>query len=123
MVKRKRLIWQLYPSFVLLVLGALLATGWYASHATRSFYMAQTREDLLRQARLLTPQLKPYLKPLQAAPLDLFCKHIMRNVHTRMTVVLTNGRVVADSDADPRMLKNHADRPEIITALTGSVAT
>jgi len=35
----------------------------------------------------------------------------------RVTIVLPNGYVVGDSEADPRHMENHADRPEIRTAL------
>jgi len=123
MIKRRRLIWQLYPAYLVLILTALLATGWYASHAMRSFYMTQIRQDLLHQARFLTPQLKYYLQPLDEGALDRFCKRIVLDVPTRLTVILSSGRVVGDSETDPAQMENHGDRPEIIAALRGEVGT
>ncbi len=39
----------------------------------------------------------------------------------RVTVIASDGRVVADSDADAGEMENHADRPEIARALSGEV--
>jgi len=36
---------------------------------------------------------------------------------TRITVILPNGTVVGDSRETPQLMNNHANRPEIITAL------
>jgi len=123
MIKRRRLIWQIYPSYLILVLLALLATGWYASHAMRSFYMSQVRKDLLHQARFLTPQFLPLVKPLDEAAVDRFCKQIVLDMATRLTVILPDGRVVGDSETDPQKMENHGNRPEIIEALQGRTGT
>ncbi|MBC7265911.1 MAG: ATP-binding protein [Coriobacteriia bacterium] len=39
----------------------------------------------------------------------------------RLTVIAKDGTVLADSQADPRQMENHADRPEFVAALTGRV--
>ncbi len=117
MKTRKKLIRQLYPSYFILVLLALLATGWFASHSMRSFYMSQTRLDLLHQAHILTGQFTTLLDPLQQSLLDRLCKNIGRRVPTRLTVILPSGIVVGDSQAKPSEMENHGDRPEIRQAL------
>src|SRR5215471_16248246 len=38
---------------------------------------------------------------------------------TRTTVITRDGVVLADTEADPKTMENHAGRPEIVTALTG----
>ena len=38
---------------------------------------------------------------------------------TRATVIEHDGKVLADSEADPETMENHAGRPEVITALAG----
>ena len=123
MIQRRRLIWQLYPSYLILVLLALLATGWYTSHAMRSFYMSQVRKDLLHQARFLTPQFLPLVTPLDAAAVDRFCKQVVLDMATRLTVILPDGTVVGDSETDPKKMENHGDRLEIIEALKGNTGT
>lgn len=39
----------------------------------------------------------------------------------RITVIESGGRVVADSDSPPGEMENHADRPEVISALSGQI--
>jgi two-component system phosphate regulon sensor histidine kinase PhoR len=42
---------------------------------------------------------------------------------TRVTIIARDGVVLADSEADPRTMENHAGRPEVVTALGGKVGT
>lgn len=120
---RRRLVWQLYPSYLILVLVAVIATGWYATRAMRLFYMTQIRQELLHQTTLLIPHLHPLLAPLQPEALDELCKRLGRDLPSRFTVVLPDGSVVADSEADPAMMENHGSRAEIIQAREGQVGT
>ncbi|MDO9556291.1 MAG: ATP-binding protein [Coriobacteriia bacterium] len=39
----------------------------------------------------------------------------------RMTVVASNGVILADSEEDPAAMENHANRPEVAAALAGSI--
>ena len=39
----------------------------------------------------------------------------------RATLILTDGVVVAESHSDPSVMENHIDRPEVQTALSGSI--
>lgn len=41
----------------------------------------------------------------------------------RITIIATNGVVLADSSADPALMDNHAGRPEVRAALAGQPAT
>jgi len=38
----------------------------------------------------------------------------------RTTIIARDGRVLADSEADPGSMENHAQRPEVVSALNGS---
>lgn len=123
MFKPKRLIWQLYPAYLLLVLSTVLAIGWYASGSMRSFYLSQTRQDLLNQAHLLTQVFLPLLEPLDPAAVDRRCKKTAAGVPTRLTVILPDGRVVGDSETAPAKMENHGDRPEVRQALAGQIGS
>ncbi len=119
MRKRRSLIWHLYPSYLVLALVALLATGWYASRSMRDFYLSQIHQNLLNQSQLLKDQFVPLLQPSRYAELDLYCKQAGERVPTRLTVILPDGTVVGDSEVKPAQMENHGDRPEIIEALKG----
>ena len=47
---------------------------------------------------------------------------LARRAKARITVIAPQGRVLADSDADPASMENHANRPEFVEALAGQVA-
>lgn len=123
MRKRRSLIWQLYPSYLVLALVALLATGWYASRSMRDFYLSQIRQNLLNQSRLLKDQFRPLLESSRFAELDRYCKQAGERIPTRLTVILPDGTVVGDSEARPAQMEDHGDRPEILAALSGAVGS
>ncbi len=128
MIKRRPLVWQLYPSYLILILLALLATGWYASESMRTFFKTQIQKDLFHQARFLAPQLLPLLDESDHhtpdnRSIDAFCKQIVLDVPTRLTVILPNGVVAGDSEKDPAAMENHGDRPEIMDAFKGQTGS
>jgi two-component system phosphate regulon sensor histidine kinase PhoR len=119
MKKRRRLLWQLFPSYLLITLISLLAASWYASEAMRHFFLDQTATDLKARAALLEKQIMGLLSPLQKNAVDLICKEAGRLSATRITVILPDGTVIGDSRETPRLMDNHANRPEVIPALAG----
>jgi two-component system phosphate regulon sensor histidine kinase PhoR len=119
MKKRRRLLWQLFPSYLLITLISLLAASWYASAAMRHFFLDQTATDLKARAALLEKQIRGLLSPLQKNAVDSICKEAGRLSATRITVILPDGTVIGDSRETPRLMDNHANRPEIIPALAG----
>jgi two-component system, OmpR family, phosphate regulon sensor histidine kinase PhoR len=46
-----------------------------------------------------------------------------RYTHTRVTIIAHDGTVLADSEADPKTMENHAGRPEVAEALAGRDGT
>ena len=119
MKKKKRLIWQIFPSFLLITLLALLAVSWYASNSMRHFFLDQTAVDLSVRAILLEKQVSAHLSPIDLQAVDSICKSMGRKSATRYTVILPSGKVIADSRETPQMMDNHANRPEINRALSG----
>jgi two-component system phosphate regulon sensor histidine kinase PhoR len=117
MKKRKPLIWHLYPSYLMLVLAALLAIGWYAGRSMRQFYLTQIHQNLVNQSQLLKNKFLPMLEPSQYAQVDRYCKAGGKEIPTRLTVILPDGTVVGDSEAMPVKMENHGDRPEIRQAM------
>lgn len=123
MKKRRRLIWQIYPSFLLVTLISVAAVSGYASKSLRHFYYAQVADDLKMRGRLLMLQIGRHLSPLQEDAVDRICKESGRMALTRITVVLKDGRVIGDTDKNPRQMDNHGSRPEIVSAFSGRVGT
>jgi two-component system phosphate regulon sensor histidine kinase PhoR len=118
-VKRKRrFFWQLYPSYLLITIIALVPATWYASRSLRQFFLEQTVSDLKARAHLFETQIIEYLDPLDEQGIDLLCKDIGNRASTRITVILPSGKVIGDSHEDPSIMDTHVDRPEFLQALT-----
>lgn len=121
MRKKKRLLWQLYPSYLLITLIALVAVTLYATTSLRAFYHNQIADDLRSRAHLLEKQILQSIGPLDSTVIDALCKEIGKPSGTRITVILPSGTVIGDSDEDPAKMDNHALRPEVIHARRGKV--
>jgi len=110
---RKRLIWQLFPSYLLVTLLSLLALTWHVTTSWRRFYLEQTAADLKTRALLVETRLQGRLAPGKGGEIDRICKDLGRLTGTRLTVILPSGQVLGDSEAEPARMENHGDRPEI----------
>jgi two-component system phosphate regulon sensor histidine kinase PhoR len=118
MATKKRLLWQLFPSYLLITLISLLIVTWYASRSLKHFFLEQTASDLEVRAHLLEKQVLEYLNPLDAKSIDLWCKKIGKRASTRITIILPSGEVIGDSEENPANMDTHIDRPEFIQALS-----
>ena len=118
-MKPRPLIWQLYPSYLFIALLVLIGLGWYFSVALRSFHYEQTADDLVSRARLVEEQLPDYLGGERQADLVSLVQRLGEHSGTRITIILKNGTVLADSHENAAKMENHGDRPEIINALAG----
>lgn len=118
-MKKKKLIWQLYPSYLLITLISLVAVTWYATGSLRNFFLDQSATDLESRAHLIQKQIFHFLSPLDESRLDQFCKEIGTLSNTRITVILPNGQVIADSEERVENMDNHGDRSEIRSANSG----
>jgi two-component system phosphate regulon sensor histidine kinase PhoR len=118
-MRRRSILWHLYPYHLLVIVAALLATGIYVSRSMRDFHLRRTGESLAADARLVEHMLRDFEITAREAGIDSLCKDLGRTAGTRATVVLASGRVIGDSDEAPGRMENHADRPEFAGALSG----
>jgi len=123
MAAKRRLFWQLYPSYLLITLVCLVAVTWYATRSIKHFYLEQATSDLEARARLCQEEILNHIRPLDAGKIDQISKRMGRDAATRITVILPSGKVVGDSDESPSTMDNHADRSEFIEAMSGHRGT
>jgi two-component system, OmpR family, phosphate regulon sensor histidine kinase PhoR len=117
MMTKKRLLWQIYPAFLFIVLLSIIPVTWYADHSMRRFFLHQTSRDLEARARLVEDRILPLLDPLNREVINEVCKRMGKQADTRITVIGPEGTVYGDSDHDPLTMDNHIDRPEVRAAL------
>jgi two-component system phosphate regulon sensor histidine kinase PhoR len=117
----RRLLWQLYPPFLLTTVIALFVIALYLSQLLPKFYHDQMAVDLQSRARLIEEQIIPSLKEADFKAVDNLAKKLGASSSTRITVILPNGQVVADSDENPARMENHGGRPEFKDALSKGI--
>jgi len=119
MSKKKRLIWLLFPSYLVITIVSLIAASWYASVSMRRFYLAQTRQDLEARAVTARREMLRLLSTGDRRGIDRLCKSLGPATATRFTLIAPDGTVFGDSEEDPLRMNNHAGRPEVRPALVG----
>ena len=114
---RKRLLWQLYPSYLLIILGSLLAAGWFASHAVARLLddsavrVLQARAEHVERLWSSTTSLEP------SEALQQHCLLLQELTQTRVTLYNTAGELLYDSQpGSPRIVG-----PEVLAARAGTL--
>jgi two-component system phosphate regulon sensor histidine kinase PhoR len=103
----------------------VLVMGVYVSRALEAQSVARLRGTLVTQAGLLQDVLAPSLEdPLGAPGLQARAQRYGRILGGRVTVIGTDGTVLAESDlGSVGEIENHADRPEVRQAMAGGVGS
>ncbi|MEZ4598380.1 MAG: ATP-binding protein [Syntrophotaleaceae bacterium] len=122
-MKNVRLLWQIFPSYVVIILAALVGVTWYFAGTIKNFYFEQTKSALEARAALITAPAAPLLVSGDYSAIDALAKDLGTQISTRFTIILPDGRVVGDTYEDPQRMENHAGREEIAGAMTGSAST
>jgi len=94
----------------------LLAAAWVFSlyRPLTDAVIEQQTEHLADVAASVALMLEATQAPLQDTVVDLGA-----DTGLRVTLITTDGTVLADSDEDPAAMADHGDRPEVVEALAG----
>jgi two-component system, OmpR family, phosphate regulon sensor histidine kinase PhoR len=114
----KRMLWQIFPSTLLVMLLALAAVTVMAGTLFERFYRQDIYGSLQQRAWVLENRMTLATDEKTVDPL---CKQLSIKSGSRITVIHSSGRVLGDSLEDPTKMANHADRPEVRLALAGKV--
>lgn len=120
-MKKQKLIWQIFPFFLVIIIVSLSLEAWYFNRHSRQFFLENTEKELIVRARLIELKIAGMLSenPVQEQKLNALCKEVGAAIQTRITIVAPSGRVIADSFARVATMENHQNRPEIKTAFSG----
>ena len=119
---KKRLIYQLYPSYLAISLLAIVAVIVFSYYSFRTIYFEHVTNDLKDKANIIAVQVNDLVSQQQHERLQQVCDQIGNKAHTRLTIISPSGHVLAESHRD-LPLESHADRPEFIAAMQTGFAT
>ncbi|RST77549.1 PAS domain-containing protein [Siminovitchia acidinfaciens] len=98
-------------SFLVLMFFAMLGSGLFLANTMKNTYMDLKESQLKQTAHLVLQSLE--LNGLEREGLQEKVKELSAPVTSRVTVIDLKGQVLADSEDDPALMENHADRPEV----------
>jgi two-component system phosphate regulon sensor histidine kinase PhoR len=113
---RPSLARTLVVTFAITVVAVLVALAVVLDRSLAASFLDDLTASLSSQARVIRAEVAGLDASLQDR-----VEAVGREANLRITVVRTDGVVLADSVRDPATMENHAARPEIRSALSGEV--
>ncbi len=116
---KKTLFLRIFLGYAAVIALLAAAVTLLAPPLMRKHHIAERASSLEHMAILLENQIRPYVTGSAAGDLEGFVTGMGRKTETRITVINTDGSVLADSEKEPRDMENHLFRPEIQASLRG----
>jgi two-component system phosphate regulon sensor histidine kinase PhoR len=108
---------RLFISLTAITFGVAALVGFWFERAYSRRVVAEIRSNLSATAALLAAEFRNGLLEEGSGRLDGWVKEMGRASGYRITVIASDGMVLADSDEDPARMENHGKRPEILEAM------
>ena len=119
-MRRPRLFWRVFATYLVIVVLCTAAVGFYAVRSVRDFYVDHTERELQARAALVREQILPAIVADTPEELEALVQRLGESSGTRITLIAVDrpgasrGEVLADSDSDPLEMESHATRPEFL---------
>src|SRR4051812_43507366 len=115
---RNRLFLRLLAAFFIVILLSTLTLDLVVRSAWEKSLTDEITAELTQKARLFALQYDHNQLPLPA-----LVREISQRSGARATVIDSTGKPLADSEANPEQMENHAGRPEFQVALKGGTGS
>jgi two-component system phosphate regulon sensor histidine kinase PhoR len=110
---------RIFLGYALAILFLAGAVAVFAPRPMRRHHIQEQAARLERVASVLEGPVTAYLEGHGAGSLEDYVTDFGKKTSTRVTVIIADGTVLADSEKEPRDMENHLYRPEIQAALQG----
>jgi two-component system phosphate regulon sensor histidine kinase PhoR len=118
---------KLIFSYVFVILVSFGFVAFFLDKNLEENSLQNIRSSLITQAKLIEAQISPeILKQEDISSLEQLVKALSLKTQCRITIINSKGKVLADSEkseSDVLMMENHLYRPEVKTALGGSIGS
>ncbi len=118
-MRQRKFLWKIYYLLASFSIVPLIVLGLYASSMFKDSLITNDSEILKVRTRLIKDKLESL--PIDSADLNILATKLDSLSGSRITMILPNGRVAADSREIASHMDNHADRPEVIEAITKGI--
>lgn len=128
---RKRIFFKLLVAFALVIAAATATFDFSVHHAWKHSLLQQIELNLRQKTRMFALHVNgvhalsvaSQTGSPQLVELQNIASNEGRAAGARATIIDSQGKVLADSEADPSAMENHAQRLEFVAALKGEIGT
>lgn len=114
MMMRSRFLWKLYAGYSALILLSTVVVGGLIAQRIERDSFEEIQQSLRAQAVLLKDLAAQFFETSPDLTFQERIHALGTEIDTRLTVIRTDGVVIADSKKNPVGMDNHANRPEIL---------
>jgi two-component system phosphate regulon sensor histidine kinase PhoR len=107
--------WRISLAFFSVITVGLLVLALFLAAYVKDIYLQNLEERLVSEARLAAARFSS--PEITLASIQATVTQTSQLTGTRVTVIRQDGKVLADSEADPTTLENHSSRPEFQAVL------
>ena len=112
---RSRIFLKLFLAALLIIAACTLTLDVLIRHAWEGMLRSEIETSLREKAQMFASRVESSPR----VSLSEITMQAARAANARVTVIDSTGKVLADSEADPATMENHATRPEFVSALHG----
>lgn len=105
--------WKIITFFILIQILILTGIGLYLSSQLKSFFYQEMEANMVKQLNLLSELLEEDLLNPDYSYLQEYSLLLAQDLEGRITVIAADGKVLSDTEENPEIMENHANRPEI----------
>lgn len=117
---KKSLFFKIFAGYLLLVTALCGFIVLFSYYIIKNTHVETKAQDLTDLAIAIKTEITPFVESKKFNELDIFIKELGKAVHTRITIIAPDGRVLADSEENPLKMENHRTRTEIAQAMKGN---
>ena len=114
-MKHKPLFWQLFPAFLFLIFTTLIAFFLLVYRPFNQHLIRQSENSLKNQLEIAKQSLLT-TSIIDLDSLNNLFKAWAANTGLRLTLIDAEGKVLLDTQKNPKQMESHHDRPEVVQA-------
>lgn len=119
---RSKFLWQVWATLVFILVISTLVFSFFVADQVERDALNRIEQTMLNQALALTPTMTPFLDKDEVLTSEELIR-LTPGINSRITLIASDGRVLADNQKNPLEMGNHGDRPEVIASATSSYGT
>jgi two-component system phosphate regulon sensor histidine kinase PhoR len=118
---RNRIFFKLLAAFLIVIVAAAITFDLMIGGMWQASLRAEIERNLVQKTQLLAHRVETDRDPAHSLA-DIAAQE-GQSAGARVTIIDPTGKVLADSEANPANMENHASRPEFVAALAGKIGS